>query len=222
MQGAGRPRRYRMRRRLESVEETRRRITASAFELHATIGPTRTTLSAIAERAGVQRHTVYAHFPDIDTLYEACTEHGIRVTAMPEPGPWKAIHDPRLRLQTALLDLFGWYRSNERMLRSVLYDIDPTAPPPTRPDPFDVRMMALFDTLLDDWSVADEFAPTFLAVLGHALQFETWRSLTSGGLVDEAAVELLVSIVNAVVDGSMPDRVGARRPEGRQGGHAGR
>lgn len=205
--GAKAPRPYRMRRRLASVEETKRRITAAAFELHATIGPTRTTISAIADRADVQRHTVYSHFPDIDALYEACTEHGIRVTQMPEPERWTAIRDPQSRLETALRDLFGWYRSNERMLRSVLYDVDPTAPPATRPDPFDVRMAASFDVLLADWSMVAGSAPIVQAVLGHALQFETWRSLTSSGMTDADTVDLLVSIVRAVADGSIPPRV---------------
>lgn len=193
-----------MRRRLESVEETGRRITAAAFDLHATVGPSRTTIRAIAERAGVQRHTVYAHFPDLDSLFRACTEHGMRVTGMPWPGRWSAIADPRARLRLGLAELFAWYRSNEQMLRNVLSDIDPTAPPPTEPDLFELRMASLFDALADGWSAADDGAQaTLMAVVAHAMAFETWRSLTGGGLTDEQVVELLASIVGGVASGSI-------------------
>ncbi|MEO7665426.1 MAG: TetR/AcrR family transcriptional regulator [Dehalococcoidia bacterium] len=198
---------YRLGRRLESVDETRRRITAAAFELHASIGPSRTTIRAIAARAGVQRHTVYAHFPDLETLYVACTEHGIRVTGMPVAEPWAAISDPATRLRHGLREVFAWYRSNEGMLRNVLYDIDPTAPPPTEPDLFEIRLGALFGALADGWTVttADD-RPMLLAVLAHAMAFETWRSLTAGGLTDEQAVNLLASIVESVATGSIAIR----------------
>jgi AcrR family transcriptional regulator len=195
---------YRMRRRLASVEETRQRITAAAFELHATIGPSRTTIRAIADRAGVQRHTVYAHFPDMETLFRACTEHGIRVTGMPGAEAWAMVADPNDRLRRGLTDLFAWYRANELMLRNVLSDVDPTAPSPTEPDLFDLRMASLFDALAQGWSVArDRDRPTLLAALAHAMAFETWRSLTGGGLTDAGAVDLLSGLVTKVADGSI-------------------
>lgn len=198
---------YRLGRRLESVDETRRRITSAAFELHATIGPSRTTIRAIADRAGVQRHTVYAHFPDLGALYVACTEHGIRVTGMPVAEPWATTSDPAARLRHGLSEVFAWYRTNELMLRNVLYDIDPTAPAPAEPDLFEIRMGTLFDTLAEGWSVTTpEDRPTLLAVLAHAMAFETWRSLTAGGLTDEQAVNLLASIVESVATGSIAIR----------------
>lgn len=193
-----------MRRRLEFVEDTRRRITAAAFELHATVGPSRTTVSAIADRAGVQRHTVYAHFPDLDALYRACTEHGIRVTGMPGPGPWAATADPTDRLRFGLTELFDWYRANERMLRNVLAAMDPTAPPPTEPDLFELQMASLSDALAGGWTMVDEGArPTLHAVLSHAMAFDTWRSLTGGGLSDEQAVDLLAAMVGGIASGSI-------------------
>lgn len=201
-----------MRRRLESVEETRRRITAAAYELHATIGPSRTTILGIADRAGVQRHTVYAHFPDIETLYRACTEHGIRVSGMPGPEPWVAIADPATRLHHGLRDLFAWYRANELMLRNILGDVDPAAPPRTEPDLFDLRMESLFETLTDGWTVSDEGArPTLGAVVAHAMAFETWRSLTGGGLTDggltdDAAADLLTAFAGGIANGSIDGR----------------
>ena len=193
-----------MSRRLESVEETRRKITAAAFDLHATIGPSRTTIQAIADGAGVQRHTVYAHFPDLDSLYLACTEHGIRATGMPMAEPWLVIADPVERLRFGLSELFSWYRTNERMLRNVLYDLDPTVPPPTEPDIFDRRMTALYEALTDGWRAVDEGArPTQMAMVAHAMAFETWRSLSSAGLTDDQVVELLAAIVDGIVTGTI-------------------
>ncbi|CAN5564704.1 hypothetical protein BH20CHL7_BH20CHL7_00790 [soil metagenome] len=194
------------------MEATRRRIVEAAFGLHASIGPSRTTIAAIADRAGVQRHTVYAHFPDLDSLYEACTTHGIAATRMPEPAPWRSIADPMVRLRTGLGDLVGWYRDNADMLATILADVDPTAPAPTEPDPFGRRMAELFDALAEGWKHRDPATRhAFEAVLGHAMAFETWRSLTTGGLSDEAVVELLVAIVCGVADGTIPSGL---RPQG--------
>jgi AcrR family transcriptional regulator len=201
-------RRYRMARRLDSVEETRRRITAAAFDLHATIGPSRTTIKAIAERAGVQRHTVYAHFPDLETLYAACTAHGIRATSMPEAAPWVRIADPVERLGHGLRDLYAWYRANERMLLNVLHDggaeaADAAAVAP-EPDAFDLRMGTLRAALAAGWDVPDPASRRYLdAALTHALGFETWRSLTMAGLDDDAAIDLVAAVVRGLADGAI-------------------
>lgn len=195
-----------MHRRLEHTQETRRRITAAAFDLHATIGPSRTTIRAIAERAGVQRHTVYAHFPEMESLYLACTQHGMRVTGMPEPGPWLAVSDPSARMRSGLADLYGWYRANERMLRNVLED-DPGAPAAAEPDPFSARMTSLTEALTVGWSLADDASrPMLLVVVQHAMRFDTWRSLTSAGLTDAGAVELLVGVTMGVAAGTLGDQ----------------
>lgn len=194
---------YRMRRRLESVEQTRARIVAATFDLHATIGPSRTSIRAIAARAGVQRHTVYAHFPDLDALYAACTEHGMAATAMPHPDDWSVIADPGERLRHGLTTMLAWYRDNGAMLDNVLFDIDPTAAAPGTPDPFEVRMVALLAALRDGRDVTAHRRATFDAVLEHALAYTTWRSLAEGGLTDSAIVAILVGLVEAVADGSI-------------------
>lgn len=202
-----RPRPYRMTRRREAVQQTRERITAAAFELHATIGPSRTTVRAIAERAGVQRHTVYAHFPDLDALYLACTEHGMRATAMPEPEAWTGIHDAAARLRHGLGELYSWYRANSRMLAFVLSDADPTAPAREEADPYEARMARIAGVLGAGW--LDRHHPNAQlldAVVRHAMAFETWRSLTRNGLADEQAVDLLVATAIAVADGSVRSR----------------
>ena len=196
---------YTLRRRLARQAETRERITAAAFELHATVGPSKTTVSAIAERAGVQRHTVYHHFPDLDTLYEACTAHGLRVTGVPDPADWRSISDPALRLARGLTELIAWYRANERMLSTILGDAA-TGEPPAEPDQFDRHMGVIFATLADGWQCPDARRPLLSATIGHAMSFETWRSLTTFGLGDDQARNLLVSLVVGVADGTITDR----------------
>ncbi len=193
---------YTLRRRLTQQAETRERITAAAFELHATVGPSKTSVSAIAERAGVQRHTVYHHFPDLDTLYEACTAHGLRVTGVPEPASWESIADPATRLTRGLTELYGWYRSNERMLSTILGDAA-IGEPPAEPDLFDRHMAAIFATLADGWPRTTEGEIFVAALIGHAMAFETWRSLTGSGLSDDQARDLLVSIVSGVANGTI-------------------
>ncbi len=200
------PRRtYTLRRRQVAVAETRRRITAAAFELHATIGPSRTTVSAIAQRAGVQRHTVYHHFPDLDTLYEACTAHGLQVSGVPQPADWASIADPVERLRHGLTELFAWFRANERMLAAILGDAMAAEPPavPLEPDLFDRHMGLIFATLAVGWDCPPSARPVLDAVIGHALAFETWRSLSRGGLADDGPRDLLVSVAVAVVGGTL-------------------
>jgi AcrR family transcriptional regulator len=204
---------YTLRRRLARQAETRDRITAAAFELHATVGPSKTTVSAIAERAGVQRHTVYHHFPDLDTLYEACTAHGLRSTGVPQPAGWGSIADPAARLAHGLTELYAWYRANERMLSTILGDAA-TGEPPAEPDLFDRHMGAIFAILADGWRCPDDRRPILSATIGHAMGFETWRSLTRFGLSDDDARNLLVSLVVRVADGTMTDGQADLRPGG--------
>src|SRR5262245_46126234 len=102
-------RKYELKQRATEMADTRRRITEAAFELHGTIGPVRTTVSAIAERAGVQRHTVYRHFPTEDDLFLACSSHFAEQNPRPDQEPWGAIDDPSARLTRALDELYAYY-----------------------------------------------------------------------------------------------------------------
>src|ERR1700754_3724756 len=115
-----RKRPYRLKERALRQEETRRRITEATVELHATVGAANTTIKAIAERAGVERLTVYRHFPDEAGLFAACSAHWIAATPPPDPGAWARIGDDARRLRTALGELYTWYDANERMLANNL------------------------------------------------------------------------------------------------------
>lgn len=193
-----------MSRRRESIEATRERIVAAAFSLHATIGPSRTSIAAIAERAGVQRHTVYHHFPHIDALYEACTTHGMEATGMPSAAGWSEIVDDEVRYESGLGALVAWYRANASMLAAILGAPEEGAAAAMEPDPFTRRMLEIRAALIGERVVPAERRPLFEAAVDHSLAFWTWRTLADGGLDDDSIVALLGSIVSAVVDGSLP------------------
>src|SRR3954454_13943088 len=120
-------RQYTMRRRAELEEETRRRITESAVALHEEVGPAQTSISAIADRAGVRRSTVYRHFPDDDALFAACSSHWRAANPPPDPRAWASIADPRVRTETALAELYAFYRRTDAMYTSLLRD-EPLVP----------------------------------------------------------------------------------------------
>ena len=118
---------YRMKRRAELEEQTRRRITESAVALHEELGPAQTSISAIAERAGVRRSTVYRHFPDEEALFAACSSHWRAANPPPDPRSWSSIEDPAERTRTALRELYAFYGSTEAMYVSLLRD-EPLVP----------------------------------------------------------------------------------------------
>jgi AcrR family transcriptional regulator len=179
-------RKYDLGRRADSKEQTRRRITEAAVALHASVGPARTTISAIAEQAGVQRLTVYRHFPEEQDLFAACGAHWIAENPPPDPGPWTRIADPHERLLTALTQIYGWYRANEGMIGNTARDA-PDLP----------ALAAISDPAAYLDPVRELLGPPEArAALGHALAFSTWRSLArEQGLSDDQAAALIARIV---------------------------
>src|SRR5690242_3424684 len=113
---------YQKRRRAESEAQTRLRITESAVHLHGTLGPARTSMSAVAEHAGVQRSTLYRHFPDEAALFEACSAHWAMANLPPDLSTWTAIGDPDERLRVGLGELYGYYERTAPMLENLLRD----------------------------------------------------------------------------------------------------
>src|SRR4030095_8240736 len=105
-------RQYTLKKRADQVADTRRRIVEATVELHGTVGPAATTLSMIAERAAVQRHTLYAHFPDERSLFLACSGLALERDPLPDAAPWSEIADVRERLRVGLSALYGWYERN--------------------------------------------------------------------------------------------------------------
>jgi AcrR family transcriptional regulator len=190
----GRP--YIKRRRAESEEETRRRITAATVELHREVGPAKTTITAVAERAGVQRLTVYRHFPDERTLLGACSAHWRAGHPAPDPSPWPAIRDPEERLRTAIAAFYAYYRGDEAMIAKVQRDAE--AMPALADTIADVRayMETVVEILAAGWGARGRRRDALRAALAHALEFETWRSLERRqGLPPGRAERLAVAMV---------------------------
>ena len=113
---------YTLKRRAEQQAETRRRIVEAAVELHGSLGPALTTVSMVAERAGVQRHTFYAHFPDERSLALACSGLVFERDPLPDAGPWRTVEDPSERLRVGLRAIYDWYERNASLAACVLRD----------------------------------------------------------------------------------------------------
>jgi AcrR family transcriptional regulator len=193
-------RKYEMKRRAERVQETRRRIAESAIELHRTVGPARTTVSAIAEKAGVQRHTYYAHFPELKDLYRACTAHHMERDPLPDPSRWAQIPGPEERLRRALSEVYAYYGGNEALLTNVLRDT-PLDPVLQENNVFLFRHWeAMRDTIADAFEASGERHEALVAAIALALDLQTWRTLVRGqGLEADRAVGLMVGMVRCLM-----------------------
>jgi AcrR family transcriptional regulator len=192
---------YRMTRRAEAEEQTRRRITESTVALHEELGPARTSVSAIAERAGVRRSTVYRHYPDEDALFAACSSHWRAANPPPDARAWAAIADPAERTGVALRELYAFYANTEPMYTSLLRD-EPLLPIVRRLlGDFRAYLQATRNVLLAGRGLRSRRAQRTGAAIGHALAFTTWHSLTrdQGLTNDDAAALMTVLIEDAAV-----------------------
>jgi len=189
-------RQYTMRRRAELEEQTRRRITESAVELHEELGPAQTSISAIADRAGVRRSTVYRHFPDEDALFAACSAHWRAENPPPDPAAWLSIADVDQRTRTAIRSLYAFYDRTEAMYTSLLRD-EPLVPAVAkRLRDFYGYLGSIQDGLAAGRVLRGRRAKHTRAAIGHALAFPTWRSLTTDeGLSNEEAAELMALFI---------------------------
>lgn len=187
---------YRMKRRAEAEAETRRRITESTVELHRTLGPSRTSISAVAEHAGVRRSTVYRHFPDELALFEACTRHWMAANPLPSIDAWLEIGDLDERLEAALTELYVHYRRTERMMDNLIRDEETMPIVKHLFSGFRDYIAAARDALMNERRVRGRARERVAATIGHALAFTTWRSLArEQGLDDEQAVDLMCRLV---------------------------
>ena len=185
-------RRYELKRRAESQQETRERIIEAAIELHQTLGPRATTIADIARRAGVGRVTVYRHFEDEVALGRACSGAYNARNPLPDAERWRAIRDPSARLRTALRESYAYHRRTEAMSTRVLAD---------------GRDHEIMEPYRAYWAHAVELVMTgrrargrarlqLRAAIGLALSFDTWRTLARDHkLTDEEAVEIAMRLV---------------------------
>jgi AcrR family transcriptional regulator len=187
---------YRMKKRAELEEATRRRITESAIALHGTVGPARTSVSALAEHAGVRRSTVYRHFPDEASLFAACTAHWMAANPVPDIGAWAAVEDPDARLRAALAVLYPYYRRTARMMENLIRDEPVSEVVRQNFAGYRQYLAAARDALVRGRPSRGRARTRERAAIGHALAFATWRSLAlDEGLDDAQAAELMVRLV---------------------------
>lgn len=191
-------RKYELKKRADDMARTRQKITEAAVDLHGTVGPARTTTSAVAERAGVQRHTVYRHFPTDADLFRACSGHFFKENPWPDPRPWRKIRDPRRRLAMALDELYAYYEGTEPMFSNVLRDADLVEPLRPTLVPMQAILAETAEILTVGWGARGRRKLALAAAVNHAIDFHTWRSLTEGTQITRAeAVELVSALVEA-------------------------
>lgn len=185
-----------MRRRAEQVDRTRERITEATVRLHTTIGPAAASMSAIAEEAGVTRLTLYRHFASRDELFEACMSHWAERHPSPDIERWQTIPLSRGRARHALREVYGYYRRNGGEMGPLHRDFH------AWPESAQLRVVAqmneMVDALLHGVRRRGASLRRLRAAAGHALAFDTWRSLAvAQGLSDEEAVDLAVGFLQA-------------------------
>lgn len=185
---------YRMTKRAEGVDETRQRIVEATLHLHTTIGPAKTTISAIADEAGVTRLTVYRHFPTADELYAACTTHWMSQHPRPDPAMWAKIKSPQQRARKGLSELYGWYRENADDQFAVRRDVD--AMPVWVGAAMRNVDAQIADALVAGSNRRGAARRRLRAAAGHAVSYDTWRSLAiDQGLDDDESAELMTKLL---------------------------
>ena len=187
---------YRMDKRAQDVAATRQDIVEAAVRLHGSLGPAATTVSAVAQEAGVTRLTVYRHFPDAETLFAACSAHWGSSQTYPDVSTWLQAREPADRLRVALADLYRFYAEGEPMLTRIHRDHE--ALPRTIQERNAAAEVAQREALLAAFTAVRAVGRRrrLTAVLQHAMSFWTWRSLClDGGLTQREAVDAMTSLV---------------------------
>jgi AcrR family transcriptional regulator len=180
-----------MGRRAEQQAETRQKIVEAAVELHGRVGPAQTSFSMVAERAGVQRHTLYAHFPDERSLLMACSGLALERDPPPDAAPWRSIEDQDRRLRTGLRAIYDWYEGNAVLMGCVLRDAEHHAVVREISQLRYGPILAAYHDVLGAGLNAKQ-----RAMLGLALSFFTWRTLArDSGLKQAAAVAAMAQAI---------------------------
>jgi AcrR family transcriptional regulator len=190
-------RKYEQKKRAEQVAGTHLRITEAAIELHGTVGPSRTTLSAVAKRAGVERRTLYRHFPTEADLFAACSTHYFTANPWPDLNKWRAIRDPQQRLERALDELYAYYERTEPMLSNVLRDAELVDFARDAVAPLHAYLEDAAEILIIGRQVRGRRRQRLRGALRHALDFSTWHSLATNGIGRSDAAKLATALVEA-------------------------
>ncbi len=185
-----RTRPYAKRKRQASQDETRHRIVEATMQLHEEVGPRATSISAIAERAGVTRLTVYRHFPDETAVFQACTSHWLSLNPPPDPAVWQDVEAPLERAVAAVAALYRYYEGTRAMWTAAHRDVDAVPAMQGPMEAFEAYLAGIADDLFAALR-ARRHRRQLRATLGHALRFPTWASLQREGLAPDAQARLV-------------------------------
>jgi AcrR family transcriptional regulator len=191
-------RQYVMRDRAAAADQTRRRIIEAAIALYAARGPADTTISAVAEHAGVQRLTVYRHFPDERLLLHACWDYWAVMHPLPALHRPESMTDPRQRLRAVLDAVYIYYEAAGMLLERLLIDRDRMPALAEVMEPYDRWLAATRERLVDGWGVHGRPRQWIVALIDHALHFTTWASLSRSGMLPQGDASRL--LCRAVAD----------------------
>jgi AcrR family transcriptional regulator len=194
-------RRYRLDERAKQQEATRRRIVEATAELHSEVGPAATTIRAIAERAGVQRLTVYRHFPDEKELFAACSALSDELYPAPDPALWSGIGQPGARAEAALGALYEYYAGDPRTLALVLRDAEGLPALHEVLAPFREYLAWIADDLATAWEASGEPTRLIRAAAGFAVDFWSWRALGAQGLTPHECARLMSALIRVAGQG---------------------
>ena len=184
-------REYRMVKRRDRVEETRRRIAKATYELHSTIGPAFTTISLVSERAGLPRQTVYRNFATNLDLFRGCIGYGLEMNPLPDPKHWHSIADPAERLQIGLTELYQWFEATEPVMTNSIRDFGAVKESAEAMQPVGEVFQRMFAALAQGWD-GSKVAP----ILSLAVDFATWKKLRrEQGMGSTGIVELWSDLI---------------------------
>ena len=184
-------REYKMVKRRDKVEETRRKVAKAAYELHATIGPARTTIALISDRAGLPRQTVYRNFGTMLDLYRSCIAFGLEMHPLPDPTRWKSIADPEVRLRLGLNELYRWFEAAESVMTNSLRDFGAVQESAEAFQPVGQILKRTYETLCHGWR-SSKIRP----LVSLAVDFATWKKLRrEQNLTSSAVAELWLDLI---------------------------
>jgi len=191
-------RKYTKTKRAEQQEQTRERIVEATVALHEELGPANTSIKAIAERAGVQRLTVYRYFPDDTSLFQACTSHWLSLNPPPDVTAWENIEEAEEKTYVVLLAFFQYYRATEKMWIGAYRDVEDIPALRIGMKNFEAYLDKVRDSLLSTWkrkckSKKGKSKQQLSITLRHCLRFTTWQSLKREKLKDKQISELVMT-----------------------------
>lgn len=195
---------YRQTQRAAQQEETRLRIVEAAMALHEELGPRDTTIAAVAERAGVQRLTVYRHFPDAEALFQACSAHWLSLHPPPEPALWRDQARPKARARYAFRALYTYYRVTASMWSRVYRDVEDIEALQAPMAGFERYLDSVGADLAGVWAMPGAPGPLLDAAITLATRLRTWEILVRQGLDDEAMAEMMAHCCAAMARAERP------------------